>query len=73
MGKHVSIISSSTSAAEKLIDYLRRHPEVETTLPRNPSIQFYTTDDIEKFSSLGSRFLGKRIAPKDITLVHLPS
>ena len=73
MGKRISIISSSTSTAEKLIDYLQRHPEVEKKLSQNSSIQFYTTDDIEKFSNLGSRFLGKRIAPKDITLVHLHS
>lgn len=72
MGKQVSIISSSSSAAEKLVDYLQRHPEVEKMLSRQDNTLFFTTDDIEKFVQLGSRFLGEKIHTRNITLVHLP-
>lgn len=73
MGPQVTIVNSGRSQAEKTIDYLRRHPEIETTLAREGKMQFFTTDDAERFRVLGSRFLGQSIAKNAIQKVCLSS
>ncbi len=71
MGKRVRIISSSSAAALKLVDYLERHPEIEEKLEKNKAISFYTTDDGEKFEELGSRFLGRKIKKDEVRVISL--
>ena len=61
MGKNVKIIDSATVTAEKLADYLIRHPEIEKKLSKKSKIIFYTTDDVNKFRELGRKFLGEDI------------
>ncbi|MDO8593157.1 MAG: glutamate racemase [bacterium] len=61
MGKNVKIINPATVVAEKLKDYLARHPEIGKKLGKNKQRVFYTTDSLEKFKSLGQKFLGGEI------------
>lgn len=58
MGRRVKIINPAIVVAEKLADYLRRHPEIETKLSKNKKRMFFTTDDENKFKELGRKFLG---------------
>lgn len=62
------IISEGKIVADKLADYLNRHPEIETKLSKNGGREFYTTDLTEKFQSLGSQFFGQNIEVKKINL-----
>jgi glutamate racemase len=62
MGRQVRIINTPPIVAEKLKDYLTRHPEIEKKLSRGREVVFYTTDDASRFKNLGSRFLGQPIA-----------
>ncbi len=62
MGRQVRIINTPPIVAEKLKDYLTRHPEIEKNLSRGNQVIFYTTDDTNRFKDLGSRFLGQPIA-----------
>jgi glutamate racemase len=54
--------------AEKLKDYLSRHPEIESKLKKDGQIRYLTTDSPEKFATLGSRFLGSQIKGEKIEL-----
>jgi glutamate racemase len=56
--------------AEKLLDYLNRHPEIEQGLSKNKGRSFYTTDDPERFKSFGSTFLGRKIS--EVQSIPLP-
>ena len=60
-GKNVKIVNPAETVAEKLVDYLRRHGEIEKRLGKNKKLIFYTTDDVSKFRELGRKFLGKEI------------
>jgi len=62
MGKHCQIFDSPKFVAEKLADYLDRHPEIEGKIPKKSKRIFYTTDDADKFKELGEKFLGQKIA-----------
>lgn len=71
MGKNVKIISSAATTAEKLVTYLQHHPEIEQELLRKEDIRFYTSDDVEKFIELGSRFLGRKIKQEEVNLLSI--
>lgn len=68
VGKNVTVISESTVVANKLRDYLVRHPEVEQKLCKKHQRQFYSTDRTEKFTALGSQFFG---APITVHQAHI--
>lgn len=51
------IVRQGEIVAESLADYLSRHPEIERELKRGASCQFLTTENPEKFNSLGEIFL----------------
>jgi glutamate racemase len=61
MGEKVKIINTPEVTADKLIDYLNRHPEIKNKLNKNQKRFFFTTDAPEKFKELGSKFLGESI------------
>jgi len=60
-GKNVKIVNPAETVAEKLVDYLRRHGEIEKRLGKNKKLIFYATDDVGKFRELGRKFFGKEI------------
>lgn len=61
MGKNCLILDAPGIVANRLVDYLRRHPEIDERLLRNGQRAFYTTDDPERFRVFGEKFLGNRI------------
>lgn len=61
MGRNVQILDLGKAVAEKLKDYLKRHPEIKKLLTQKKRRIFFTTDDPGKFQELGSRFLGQKI------------
>jgi glutamate racemase len=54
--------------AERLANWLERHPEMEARLSQGGSYQVLTTDDPAWFSAFGERILG---VPLDATKVRL--
>jgi len=68
IGKKIEIISEGKIVAEKLKDYLIRHPKIEKTLTKNKKIKFLTTDLTDKFKILGSKFFQKEIIPEKVEL-----
>lgn len=69
MGKRTKIFDSPQIVAEKLNNYLNRHPEIEKKLNKNRKRLFYTTDSSEKFKEMGKRFLGGEI--RDVKRIEL--
>jgi len=66
MGKQCTLISSSQAAVDTIGDWFKRHPAIEKKLTRGGTRTYYTTDDPERFSELGSRFLGQRIGAQTL-------
>lgn len=61
MGRQVTVISSAKAAADAIDDYFKRHPDIRKSLSQNGKRVYYTTDSPDRFSDLGSRFLGENI------------
>ena len=47
--------------AVKLLDYLRRHPELESRLSRGGSRRYLSTDLTPRFQQLASLFMGQEM------------
>ncbi len=65
---HIRVVPQDRIVADSLIDYLKRHPEIEAKCSKNGSTRFYTTDSTELFDERGSIFFKKRIASEKLTL-----
>ena len=61
MGKGCRVVNGPDIVAEKLQDYLHRHPEIEKRLSKGRQIFYCTTDDPTMFKSQGEKFLGRKI------------
>jgi glutamate racemase len=68
--KNINVISQGDIVAHSLVDYLKRHPEMNHRLSKNQSVSFFTTDDTASFDAQGSVFFGKEIQSQfaDVTL-----
>jgi len=62
MGRNCHVLDAPGIVIGRLVDYLQRHPEIEERLSRNRQNGYYTTDDAERFSDFGEKFLGRRIS-----------
>ena len=62
----IEIVSQGDIVARSLVDYLRRHPEMERRLTRSGHTQYLTTENPDKFSSLATLFLGHAIEAERI-------
>lgn len=58
VGKRVKVLDSGKIVSESLANYLKRHPEIESSLSRGGDRSFYTTDDPERFSEFAKKFGG---------------
>ncbi len=64
----ISLVVQGTITANSLIDYLKRHPEMERRLSRGKSVKYLTTENAAKFSAMASVFLS---SPVDATQILL--
>lgn len=53
----VRVVSQGKYVASSLVDYLRRHPEMETRLSKGSRAHFLTTESADKFSRAASVFM----------------
>lgn len=68
MGRQCAVISSAAAAAEAIGDYFKRHPTLFQALSTGGQRTFYTTDNAERFTLLGSRFLGQPIKAERVNI-----
>jgi glutamate racemase len=65
---HMEIIAQGELVAERLTDWLGRHPEMEARLTRSGQRQFATTDDPTWFAAQGHPIMGAPIAVEKVRL-----
>ena len=68
MGPQIEIINPGKEAAIKLVDYLQRHPEIESQLTKQGTRTFYTTDCPDYFTKQGQMFYGGSFQAKKIAV-----
>lgn len=64
----VKVIPQDQIVADSLIDYLKRHPDMESRCSRGGSTRFYTTDPAEIFDGLGTIFFKGPVRSERIVL-----
>lgn len=64
----IELLSQAEIVAERLADWLRRHPERETLLSQNGTRRFTTTDDPQWFAARGERLLGRPFSAERVRL-----
>ncbi|MBS1662525.1 MAG: glutamate racemase [Bacteroidetes bacterium] len=66
------LISQGEIVANSLVDYLKRHPEMETRLSRGGDLRFYTTDSPEDFDNHASIFYGRDLHSEHVNFQIFP-
>ncbi len=67
--ENITVISQGHIVAASLLDYLQRHPEMETCCSKNGTRRFFTTGEPADFNNHASLFYGEEISCQKI---HLP-
>lgn len=65
---HINVLPQGSIVAEKLEDYLVRHPEIEIKCSKGKTTNFYTTESVATFEKRAGFFLGKAVNAKHISL-----
>jgi glutamate racemase len=65
---HVSIISQGSIVAEKLEDYLNRHPDMKSRISTRGSCLFFTTDSVDEFNSRAQIFFEGKVKSEHVEL-----
>lgn len=66
--KKIKIIGQGEIVAERLQDYLQRHPEIEKRCSKNKERLFCTTDDAKVFDRQATKFFGQKLKSKHVDL-----
>lgn len=64
----IKILEQGPIVAEKLVEYLIRHPEIDKKISRQGSIEFQTTESAQTFEDKAALFLGQKVSA---TTIHL--
>ena len=64
----IKVLTQGKIVADGLTNYLMRHPEMETRITKNATINFLTTDSTELFDSHASLFFGQEVKSKHLGL-----
>ena len=64
----VNIIAQGEFVADKLVDYLKRHPEMADNCSKNGEVVYYTTENPRSFEEKASLFLDEEILAEQIHL-----
>lgn len=67
-GKSIKVFDPAQVVAEKLKDYLARHPEIEQKLVKGKAHRFLVTDITEVFAKNAEAWLGQKIKLEKVTL-----
>ncbi len=66
----INLLSQGPIVANRLADYLERHPEIEQNCAKNGIERFQTTDSAEQFDQMAELFLNRSIKSKQVRLPH---
>ena len=63
---NIEILEQGQIVADKLVDYLQRHPVMKKKLSKSGNVNFQTTESAEIFESKASLFLGRDVKAQHI-------
>jgi len=66
--ERIEILEQGHIVSEKLIDYLRKHSEIDKRLSRNGTVVFQTTESAETFENKAAVFMGHNVRAETIHL-----
>jgi glutamate racemase len=66
--ENLALLSQGEIVAQSLVDYLKRHPEMESKCSKGGSVEFYTSDSEENFNEAASVFFGKEVKAKHLKI-----
>ena len=64
----VSIIDQGHIVAPSLIDYLRRHPEMNCRCSKGGTVEYLTTDVADRFDRSASLFMGENVSSRRVEI-----
>lgn len=64
----IKLFAQGEIVANSLVDYLQRHPEMDTMCSKNGQVEFLTTDLAEEFNIKASLFYGHPVKSEHVTL-----
>ena len=64
--KEIKLLAQGDIVADSLLDYLKRHQEIESKLAKNATRSFYTSGNTETFNAQASLFLGEEVNAKKV-------
>ncbi|HTT03979.1 MAG TPA: glutamate racemase [Steroidobacteraceae bacterium] len=71
IGEHVCLVDSAATTAEATQGLLQAQGLLAPAAPTGARVQLLATDGVERFALVGTRFLGRPIAPAEVELVDL--
>jgi glutamate racemase len=63
---NINILQQGEITAEKLREYLNRHPEMENRLSKNKNLRFQTTESTENFNGKAALFMGHNVEAEHV-------
>ncbi|GET29601.1 glutamate racemase [Prolixibacter sp. SD074] len=66
--KHIQLLEQGPIVADRLADYLKRHPEIEQKCTTGGSRRFLTTESVENFEIRAGVFFGESLQAEHIHL-----
>ena len=67
--EHVQILTQGKIVSQKTVDYLKRHPEIDSKLTKNGKTEYFTTDTVDFFEKGALLFGKKNILAKNLTFL----
>ncbi len=64
--RNIKILDQGKIIAEKLQEYLVRHPEIDNQLTKNGSLRFQTTESAENFEGKAALFMGRKVVAEHV-------
>jgi glutamate racemase len=64
--ENIKILQQGEITAEKLLEYLKRHPEIDIRLSKNKNLKFQTTESVENFNGKAALFMGREVQAEHV-------
>jgi glutamate racemase len=65
---NIEVLSQGKIVAEKLVTYLKHHPEIDIKCSKNGQVHFLTTENELEFNENASTFYGSKVIAEQISL-----
>jgi glutamate racemase len=66
--ENIEILEQGKLVSSKLVEYLKRHPEMDQKCTKSGKIKYFTTENVESFEKSATNFIGHPIQAEKILL-----